>query len=425
MNEALIISAEKKSWVSYAPETGFPIQNLPLGVFRYKDHTARICSRIGDYVVDLYGLSSSGLLKLEGFQPNCFLSKYLNPLLEKGKASLRNLRSALAQLLDEAIHPDLREKISEHFFPADQVLMLLPIKAGNYTDFYSSREHAYNVGVMFRDPANALLPNWLHMPIGYHGRASSIVVSGTPIVRPCGQMVLKDGEAPVFGPSRQLDFELEMGFVVGKGNEMGHPIPIKDAEEHIHGLVIFNDWSARDLQKWEYVPLGPFLGKNFASSVSPWLIDLDALQTFKVAGPAPEKPLLEYLQKDGPQNYDIQLEVWLITPDGGENLISTSNMKYLYWSMVQQLAHHTVNGCNMEVGDVCASGTISGPAPDSYGSMLELAWKGTKALKMQDGSERTFVRDGDTIVMKAFAQNEKYRIGFGEVRGMVLPPAYL
>lgn len=423
MKEALIISADKKSWVAYAPETDFPIQNLPLGIFTYKDQTARICSRIGDLVIDLYGLSSNDLLQVEGFQPNCFLSKYLNPLLGKGKPALRKLRSALAILMDESTDAELRKKIEEHLTPAEKVQMLLPVKASNYTDFYSSREHAYNVGVMFRDPANALLPNWLHMPIGYHGRASSIVVSGTPIVRPCGQMVLKDGEAPVFGPSRQLDFELEMGFVVSKGNELGHPISVKDAEEHIHGLVIFNDWSARDVQKWEYVPLGPFLGKNFASSMSPWLIDLDALQAFKVAGPAPEKPLLDYLQTDGPQNYDIQLEVWLITPDGGENLISRSNMKYLYWSMVQQLAHHTVNGCNMEVGDVCASGTISGPAPDSYGSMLELAWKGTKPLQLKDGTQRTFVRDGDTIVMKAFAQNECYRIGFGEVQGMVLPPA--
>jgi len=420
MNEALIIDATRKSWVAYTADNEFPIQNLPLGIFCYKDHTARVCSRIGDQVIDLYGLSSGEILQVEGFKPNCFLSKYLNPLLEKGKDSLRNLRSTLAQLLDEASHPDLKKKISEHFIPADQVQMLLPVKAGNYTDFYSSREHAYNVGVMFRDPANALLPNWLHMPIGYHGRASSIVVSGTDIKRPNGQMVLKDGEAPVFGASRQLDFELEMGFVVGKGNALGHPIPIQQAEEHIQGLVIFNDWSARDIQKWEYVPLGPFLGKNFASSMSPWLVDLDVLQPFKTDGPRPEKPLLEYLQTPGPHNYDVQLEVWLITADGGENLISTSNMKYLYWSMAQQLAHHTVNGCNMEVGDVCASGTISGPTPDSYGSMLELAWKGTKPLIMKDGSERTFVSNGDTIVMKAFAQNQNYRIGFGEVRGVVV-----
>ncbi len=421
MKNKLIIDAVKKSWVLYPEDSGFTIQNLPLGVFTDQTQQARVCSRIGDRIIDLYGLSCAGLLKAEGCTSDIFLNKNLNPLLALGKETLRNLRAALANLLDENTSADIRKKMEPHLIQVDQVRMLLPVKAPNYTDFYSSREHAYNVGVMFRDPKNALLPNWLHMPIGYHGRASSIVVSGTDIIRPSGQMQLAEGEAPVYGPSRQLDFELEMAFVVGKANPMGEPIPVNVAEEHIHGILIFNDWSARDLQKWEYVPLGPFLGKNFASSVSPWLVDLDALESFKVYGPEPEKPLLDYLQTTGPCNYNIVLEVYLITPNGEENLISCSNMKYLYWSMAQQLAHHTVNGCNMEIGDICASGTISGTSPDSYGSMLELAWKGTKPIRLKDGSERTFVRDGDTVIMRAYAQHENYRIGFGEVMGKIVP----
>ncbi|MBK9106967.1 MAG: fumarylacetoacetase [Saprospiraceae bacterium] len=420
MNQALIITADKKSWVHYPADSGFPIQNLPLGIFSYHDQTARVCSRIGDFIIDLYSLSAAGLLNVEGFQSNCFLTKYLNPVLAKGKPALRNLRAALVSILDENRDADTRQKVEQHLIPIHQVRLLLPVKAANYTDFYSSREHAYNVGVMFRDPSNALLPNWLHMPIGYHGRASSIVVSGTPIIRPKGQMQLKDGEAPVFGFSKQLDFELEMAFVIGKENALGHAIPIQQAEEHIQGILIFNDWSARDIQKWEYVPLGPFLGKNFASSVSPWVVDLDALQVFKVPGPTPEKPLLEYLKSDKPSNFNIQLEVSITAENSEETIVSQSNMKYLYWSMAQQLAHHTVNGCNMEIGDICASGTISGPTPDSYGSMLELAWKGTKPIQMKDGSERTFVRDGDTVSMRAYAQHENYRIGFGEVSGTVM-----
>lgn len=420
MKDPLMIDAAKKSWVPYPPDSGFPIQNLPLGVFTDQTQQARVCSRIGDRIIDLYGLSCAGLLKAEGCTSDIFLNKNLNPLLALGKETLRNLRAALASLLDENTTEETRKHIEQHLLQANEVRMLLPVKAPNYTDFYSSREHAYNVGVMFRDPKNALLPNWLHMPIGYHGRASSIVVSGTDIIRPCGQMQLAEGEAPVYGPSRQLDFELEMAFVVGKANPMGEPVPVQKAEEHIHGLLIFNDWSARDLQKWEYVPLGPFLGKNFASSVSPWLVDLDCLQPFKVSGPVPEKPLLDYLQLPTPSNYDIQLEVSILSENGEETLISQSNMKYLYWSMAQQLAHHTVNGCNMEVGDICASGTISGPTADSYGSMLELAWKGTKPIYLKDGSERTFVRDGDTVIMRAYAQHENYRIGFGEVCGKVL-----
>ncbi len=421
MSKPLILNPEKYSWVSYDPATDFPIQNLPLGVYRHISGEKRICTRIGDKVLDLYSVSEAGVLKVNGFTSGDFKSNYLNGILQKGKESLRRLRSALFHLLASENGVANRHPTEPHMLDFRNAHMELPLKPANYTDFYSSREHATNVGMMFRDPANALLPNWLHLPVAYHGRASSIVVSGTNIHRPKGQMQLKDGEAPVFGPTKQLDFELEMAFVVGKSNPLGQGIPAAQAEEHIQGMLIFNDWSARDIQKWEYIPLGPFLAKNFGSSVSAWLVDLDALQAFKTTGPIPEKPLLDYLKTDGPLNYDIHLEVFLETPNGEENLICKSNMKYLYWNMSQQLAHHTVNGCNMEVGDLCASGTISGSTEDSFGSMLELAWKGTKPLKMKDGTERTFVQDGDSIIMRAYAHNDKYRIGFGEVRSKILP----
>jgi fumarylacetoacetase len=299
--------------------------------------------------------------------------------------------------------------------------MLLPINIGDYTDFYSSREHAYNVGVMFRGPENALMPNWKHIPIGYHGRSSSIFISGTPVVRPKGQTRSDDSLPPVFGPSKQLDFELEMAFVVGTGNANGDSIPVEKAEDHIFGLMVFNDWSARDIQKWEYVPLGPFAGKNFSSTLSPWIVTLAALEPFRVEGPTQDFEPLPYLRQTGAHNFDIQLEV-LIQPKGSnEKVVSRSNHKYLYWSMAQQLAHHTVNGCNMRPGDLCASGTISGPSEDSYGSMLELAWKGTKPLQMPDGSERKFILDGDTVIMRAKCEKDGLRIGFGEVRAEVLP----
>jgi fumarylacetoacetase len=420
MKGAFIVDGHKRAWIPYDEQSDFPIQNLPLGIFSTEGESKRVCTIIGDTVIDLYGLSQYGVLNESELETSEFQQDFLNPILQHGKKVIRELRKDLSEIFDQNNTSVDRELCKKHFYNVEAVNLHLPVKPGNYTDFYSSREHATNVGTMFRDPANALLPNWLHLPVGYHGRASSIVVSGTDIIRPNGQMQLKDGEAPVFGPSKQLDIELEMAFVIGEGNDLGHPIPIAEAEEHIQGLLIFNDWSARDIQKWEYVPLGPFLAKNFASTVSPWLVDLDALQVVKVQGPEPATPQLDYLKINSPSNYDIQLEVILQTANGDQNLICKSNMKYLYWSMSQQLAHHTVNGCNMEVGDICASGTISGPEPDSYGSLLELSWKGTKPLTMKDGTTRTFLQDGDIIIMRAFAQHENYRIGFGEARGKIV-----
>ncbi len=421
MSKAVSIDPMLKSWIPYDATTDFPVQNLPLGIFSKDQGPKKVCTRIGDTIIDLYGLCDSQLVSISTLSPSDFLQDHLNIVLQKGKPALRSLRLRLSQLFDAANQNVNKEFISQFLYQLDDVKMHLPVRVGNYTDFYSSKEHATNVGMMFRDPANALLPNWLHMPVGYHGRASSIVVSDTEIIRPKGQMLPADMDTPVFGPSKQLDIELEMAFVIGTGNPLGHPIPVNQAEDHIQGLVIFNDWSARDIQKWEYVPLGPFLGKNFASTVSPWLVDLDALQAFKVAGPSPVKEQLDYLKTNAALNYDINLEVILKTSNGDENLICKSNMKYLYWNMSQQLAHHTINGCNMETGDMCASGTISGPDPSSFGSMLELAWKGTKPLQLKDGTTRVFLQDGDTIIMKAYAQHENYRIGFGEARGKILP----
>ena len=299
--------------------------------------------------------------------------------------------------------------------------MMMPVHIPNYTDFYSSIEHATNVGKMFRDPANALLPNWKHLPVGYHGRASSIVVSGTDIIRPKGQTKPADVDSPIFGPSKQLDFELEMAFIVNKNTEMGDSISTAEAEDAIFGMVIFNDWSARDIQSWEYVPLGPFLGKNFGSSVSPWVVTLEALEPFRSASPKQEPEVLDYLKFEGNQNYDINLTVFLKPENGDENLISESNYKFMYWNMTQQLAHHTINGCNVEVGDLYASGTISGEHPNSFGSMLELTWRGTNPLQLKDGQERKFINDNDTVIMRGHAEKDGIRVGFGEVSGKILP----
>jgi len=299
--------------------------------------------------------------------------------------------------------------------------MELPAVVGDYTDFYSSREHATNVGTMFRGAENALMENWLHLPVGYHGRSSSLLVSGRPVRRPHGQLKPDDGP-PIHAASKLLDFELEMGFFVGPGNDLGTSISTRDAADHIFGMVLVNDWSARDIQKWEYVPLGPFLGKSFATTLSPWVVTLEALEPFRVEGPVQDPPPLDYLRSPGPSAFDIQLEVGIRPPRAESvDIVCRSNMKYLYWSMYQQLAHHTVNGCNARPGDLMASGTISGPEPESYGSMLELSWRGTRPLTLSDGTERRFIQDGDSVVMRGWAQGAGYRVGFGRAEGTVLP----
>ncbi|MBP7515499.1 MAG: fumarylacetoacetase [Flavobacteriales bacterium] len=410
-----------RSWVDVPAKSDFPIQNIPFGIYSTKDGSARPCTRIGDTVIDLSVLADAGLLNDLGIELAAFGPPVLNALLRYGKQGTRALRGRLSELFhadNGALRDDATTR-AKACLPVASVTMHLPVHIGDYTDFYSSRQHAYNVGCMFRDPANALLPNWLHLPVGYHGRSSSIVVSGTPIRRPMGQYKPAPDAAPVFGPTRQLDMELEMGFITYAGNALGDRITTAEAEDRIFGLVLFNDWSARDIQAWEYVPLGPFLGKNFGSSMSPWVVTLDALEPFRIASPVQDPPVLPYLQQEGRHHFDIVLEASIATTNG-ETAVCRSNFKHLYWSMAQQLAHHTVNGCNVRAGDLMASGTISGDTPESYGSLLELTWKGTKPLTLHDGTERKFLNDGDTLILRGHAEKDGVRVGFGEVLGEVL-----
>ncbi len=401
------------SFIYIPDDSDFTIYNLPFGIFQKENYFAA-CTRIGDTVIDLYQCMSTSVFKDIHLEESVLCQRYLNDFIALGKPVTSKVRLILQDaLLIGGFFDNDMFKGAGIFIPADDVNMVLPIQIGDYTDFYSSKEHATNVGIMFRDPANALLPNWLHLPVGYHGRASSIVPSGVPIRRPSGQTMADGSVKPDFGPTKQLDFELEMGFVIGKNTEMGQSISTAQAEDYIFGLMLFNDWSARDIQKWEYVPLGPFLAKNFASTISPWIVTLEALELFKIPGPLQEPEVLPYLTYKGPKNYDIHLSVDIVTEQGHKKRVSTSNFKYMYWNMCQQLAHHTVNGCNVRIGDLMASGTISGPTSDSYGSMLEICWKGTKPVQMPDGTERKFINDGDTVSMRGWCEKDDIRIGFG------------
>ena len=412
-----------QSFVNYPENSDFSIHNIPFGVAVFNKEYISCCTRIGDIVIDLATLYDYGFFdEIEGLNDNVFEAYTLNEFIELGKPVTSAVRLKIQELLDENSKLANDEKtIEECFYDLDNVKMMMPVHVPNYTDFYSSIEHATNVGKMFRDPANALLPNWKHLPVGYHGRASSIVVSGTEIIRPKGQTKPADVDSPIFGTSKQLDFELEMAFIVNKNTEMGESISTSEAEDAIFGMVLFNDWSARDIQSWEYVPLGPFLGKNFGSSVSPWVVTLEALNPFRTESPKQEPEVLDYLKFSGDKNIDINLEVYLQPENGTETLISESNYKFMYWNMSQQLAHHTVNGCNVEVGDMYASGTISGENPNSFGSMLELTWRGQNPLKLNDGQERKFIEDNDTIIMRGYAEKDGVRVGFGEVSGKILP----
>ena len=412
-----------KSFINYPQNSDFSIHNIPFGVAVFNREYIACCTRIGDLVIDLATLFDYGFFdEIEGLNENVFEAYTINEFIELGKPVTNAVRLKIQELLLESSSLSHDEKtIEECFYDLDKVQMMMPLHVQNYTDFYSSIEHATNVGKMFRDPANALLPNWKHLPVGYHGRASSIVVSGINFHRPKGQMKPADAEKPIFGASKQLDFELEMAFVLNKNTEIGESISTQEAEDAIFGMVIFNDWSARDIQSWEYVPLGPFLGKNFCSSISPWVVTLEALEPFRTVSPKQEPEVLDYLKFEGDKNFDINLEVYLQPENGEENLICKSNYKYMYWNMTQQLAHHTINGCNVEVGDLYSSGTISGSEPNSFGSMLELTWRGQNPLKLSDGSERKFIEDHDTLIMKGFSEKDGIRVGFGEVRGKVLP----
>lgn len=394
----------------------FSIHNLPFGIFSTKGSAPRVGVAIGEHVLDLKAVVDLGFLNIS---PEVVAQPSLNAFIALGKQTTKTVRQVLQQWLQQEdsllyAHPNL-------FYLQKEVKMHLPVEVGDYTDFYSSIEHATNVGSMFRDPNNALLPNWKHLPVGYHGRASSIILSGTDIYRPKGQLLPEGAAQPVFQPTAKLDFELEMAFIVGKENPLGTTISTAQAEEYIFGMVLFNDWSARDLQKWEYVPLGPFLAKSFASSISPWVVPLEALEPFRVNGPKQVPAVLPYLQFEGKKNYAIELTVDLKTPDGITHPLVQSNYRYMYWNMVQQLAHHSSNGCNIRVGDMMASGTISGKTKNSFGSLLELSWGGKRPLKLKNGMERCFLEDGDRISMHAFAEKEGKRIGFGEVTTKIYP----
>jgi len=412
-----------KSWVAVPKDSDFPIQNLPFGIIGSSILSKRVSVRIGDYALDLKVLSELGYLNDTGFDFSDFDAPFLNPMMKKGKMAVRKLRNRISELLLDS-STSLQNKPSQ----VEQVLHLIstvevsmPVQIGDYTDFYSSKEHATNVGMMFRDPANALLPNWLWIPVAYHGRASSIVLSGQDIHRPKGQIKPSADEDPIFTASRQVDFELEMAFITFDGKPLGDSISTIEAESYIFGLCLFNDWSARDIQAWEYVPLGPFLGKNFASSISAWIVTLDALEPFSVESPEQNPKVLPYLEFDGKKAYDIQLQVGILTNNKDETVVCNSNFKYMYWNMAQQLAHHTSNGCNIRCGDLLGSGTISGKSEDSFGSMLELTWRGTKPLKVKDGSERKFINDGDSVVMRGHSELNGVRIGFGELKSKLLP----
>ncbi|MDB9954531.1 fumarylacetoacetase [Flavobacteriaceae bacterium] len=407
-----------QSWIKIDQNSDFSIYNLPFGIFSESDHIKRVGVAIGNNVLDVYAAFELGVFKDLNFDISVLESDYLNDFIALGKSTTVKIRELIQAELCNAnsvlkSHPSV-------FIKQSAVKMHLPVRVGDYTDFYSSIEHATNIGTMFRDPDNALLPNWKHLPVGYHGRASSIIVSGENVHRPKGQVVLAPNTPPVFQASTRVDFELEMGFIIGKSTNLGDSVSTDAADEYIFGKVLFNDWSARDIQKWEYVPLGPFLAKSFASSMSPWVVTLEALEPFKIDGPKQDPSVLPYLNFEGSKNYDIKLEVSIQPENCKETVVSHSNFKYMYWNMNQQLAHHTVNGCNLNVGDLMASGTISGKSPDSYGSMLELSWAGSKPVELIEGGTRKFIQDNDTVIMRGYCQKSPIRVGFGEVKSTLL-----
>jgi fumarylacetoacetase len=412
-----------RSFIDVDPSSDFPIQNLPYGVFSTKDGLApRVGVAIGDYVLDLWELEQDSRLDVGPL--GVFSAPSLNPFMALGPNVWSTMRARISELL-RADHPELRdnkELRDRALVPMADVTLHLPFAVSGYTDFYSSREHATNVGVMFRGKDNALQPNWLHMPIGYNGRASTVVVSGTKVKRPRGQLKQPTVEVPSFAPCKRLDFELEMGAVVGQPSPMGGMLTEQQAEEMIFGFVLLNDWSARDIQQWEYVPLGPFLAKAFATSISPWVVTREALEPFRLQGPEQNPTPLDYLRQKRPQNYNVELDVALRAAGVNEAAsISRTNFKYMYWSSVQQLMHHASCGCAMNVGDLLGSGTISGPEKNQRGSLLEISWNGTEPVELPGGTKRAFLEDGDSLILRGWCQGDGYRVGFGEVEGTILP----
>lgn len=408
------------TWIDIPKDSDFSIYNLPFGIFSSKNISKRIGVAVGNKVIDLLACNDLNIFEDLNIDNSVFENDFLNDFINLGKNKTNKVREIIQlQLTDDN---SMLKKNYGLIISMNNIEMHLPVKIGDYTDFYSSIEHASNIGSMFRDPKNPLLPNWKYLPVGYHGRASSIVVSEVDVYRPKGQIKPIDSDSPIFSASKRVDFELEMGFIIGKNSSLGQSVSTNQAEEYIFGKVLFNDWSARDIQKWEYVPLGPFLGKSFASSISPWVVTIEALDPFKVKGPAQDPEVLEYLKYEGLKNYDINLSVSIIPEKSEiESVICRSNFKYMYWNMSQQIAHHTINGCNLNIGDIMASGTISGKSKDSYGSMLELSWGGKKSILLKDGLSRTFVEDYDSIIMRGYCERDNIRVGFGEVKTKLLP----
>ena len=409
-------------WIDIPENSDFSIHNIPFGIFYSKKIGARVGVAVGDKILDLVKAFDIGIFQNFSFDRKVFDNNYLNDFISLGKLTTSAVRLHIQSELCNK--KSVLRKNKDAFVNKETIKMQLPVSIGDYTDFYSSIEHATNVGKMFRDPENALLPNWRHLPIGYHGRASSIVVSGTPIKRPKGQVVNPNTDLPVLKPSSKIDFELEMGFIIGKCTKLGSSLTTDIAEDYIFGKVLFNDWSARDIQKWEYIPLGPFLSKSFASSISPWVVTMEALEPFRVEGPIQQPEVLPYLSFKGLKNFDINLEVSIKPLNKNESLVSRSNFKFMYWNMAQQVAHHTINGCNLNVGDLMASGTISGRESGSYGSMLELSWGGKNPIKLVSGEIRSFIEDFDTVIMKGYCEKNGMRVGFGEVKSQLLPCEY-
>ncbi|WP_419740270.1 fumarylacetoacetase [Ruegeria sp.] len=406
-----------KSWVASANDAAhpFPLNNLPYGVFAHGDEEPRCGVAIGDMILDVTAAEAEGLITLTD-EP-LFDLPFWNPLMEQGPAVWAALRDRLTALLSEGAAE--QEAVKPLLVSQNAVVMHMPFAVSEYTDFYAGRHHAFNVGSMFRDPENALPPNWLHIPIGYNGRASSVVVSGTDIRRPWGQLKSPDQDKPAFLPSRRFDFELEMGAIVGTPSD--GPISVQQADDHIFGYVLLNDWSARDIQAWEYQPLGPFQAKATATSISPWIVTKPALEPFRCDTPEREFELLDHLKDCGPMLYDLSLEVTLAPEGRAATTITRTNYSEMYYSTAQQLAHHASSGCPMNTGDLLGSGTISGPTRDTRGSLLELSWGGKDPLSLETGETRSFLEDGDTLTLSGFAQGDGYTIGFGTCHGTVLP----